>query len=126
VLNYFAGPIEIQLPTEVVIVGLLIGLAAYSVAVFVSSWLIAKLVEFYAKNYAPDTKFSQELRSNGRKKSFALYLVTISFVSTLVLLYGAWPYFDKLGGIIGIVLFTLTVLMVPTYISILVFTIRNK
>ena len=125
-LNYFAGPIEIHLPAEVAIIILIIMLVAYGATVLVASWLIAKLIEFYAKNYAPDTKFSRALKSNGRKKSFTFYLFTLSFVSTLVLLYGAWPYFDKLGDIIGVVLFALAVLVVSICISISLFTIKNN
>jgi len=124
--QYFAGPIEVHLPIEAILIGALIALVVYSVVVLISSWLIAEIIEFYAKNYAPDTKFGRALKSNGRKKSFTFYLFTVSFISTLVLLYGTWSYFDKLGDVIGIVLFALATLMVPVCIGISLFTINNK
>ena len=125
-LQHFAGPIEVHLPIEAVIIGTLIVLVVYSAVVFAASWFVTMLLAFYARHYAPDTKFNKALTASGHIKSFALCLFVTSFISTLTLVYVAWPYFDRLGDVASVVLFTSSILIVPICTSVTLFTARHK
>lgn len=116
--RYFAGPVEIELI-------ILVFLTIYVLLPFVASWIVAGLLGFYFKRFAPDTRLGKGFKAPRGITKFALCLFAMSFATAIILTKWGQPHLDRFGDV-GVVLFTLTLIVVPIGTGIVIFNALNK
>lgn len=128
--NIFAGPIEPPQSTGfdfLTIVSILIFIVGFIVAVFVTNFLISHKIKKSTRRSHSSLHTASKLHSPHGVLKFTLLLFSLFLTNALLLGQFLEDYFDRNPSqLITISLYLLAVVIVPTFISCILFGVRPK